>query len=195
MNLYLYISRANIIGHPYSQVNHPVQSDMCAHAPLLSSVRDPLLSLCTVVCGISGHQATFQPSNYKNGWGFFCCQNKQNKAAAEKLRCLRTGRWIEKTLTFSSWTRGGALQSNFSTLWNSSVTIKDLWSFTFREVAFVQDDTDLWSNSSRVWLDVGYGPPFTVIMVCTKVHYQQSEHNYKMKHCQVMSLTWVHLLQ
>lgn len=127
--------------------------------------------------------------------GGFCCQNKQNKAAAEKLRCLRTGRWIEKTLTFSSWTRGGALQSNFSTLWNSSVTIKDLWSFTFREVAFVQDDTDLWSNSSRVWLDVGYGPPFTVIMVCTKVHYQQSEHNYKMKHCQVMSLTWVNLLQ
>lgn len=194
MNLYLYISWADIIGHPYSQVNHPVQSDMCAHAPLLSSVRDPLLSLCTVVCGISGHQATFQPSNYKNGWVFLLSkQTKQSCSRETEMSTNWSVNW--KTLTFSSWTRGGALQSNFSTLWNSSVTIKDLWSFTFREVAFVQDDTDLWSNSSRVWLDVGYDPPFTVIMVCTKVHYQQSEHNYKMKHCQVMSLTWVHLLQ
>lgn len=52
---------------------------MCAHAPLLSSVRDPLLSLCTVVCGISGHQATFQPSNYKNGWGFFVVKTNKTK--------------------------------------------------------------------------------------------------------------------
>lgn len=167
----------------------------CVHTPRCCLQYVTLFCHCVQSCveSLVTRQHSSQVITKMVGGFLLSKQTKQSCSRETEMSTNWSVNW--KTLTFSSWTRGGALQSNFSTLWNSSVTIKDLWSFTFREVAFVQDDTDLWSNSSRVWLDVGYDPPFTVIMVCTKVHYQQSEHNYKMKHCQVMSLTWVHLLQ